>query len=77
MPAKELYNIFKSRSPQVLTVDCQSQPNKARVRRSTIKNAFIHQPRTWLQNTDIEKEILKLEAENINQAGGRHKILNI
>ncbi len=74
MSAKELYNIFKSRSPQVLTVDCQSQPNKARVRRSTIKNAFIHQPRSWLNNTDIEKEILKIEAENINQAGGRHGI---
>ncbi len=70
MNAEQLYNIFKSRSPQVLIIDSTIKPNKARVRRSTLKNAFIHQPRSWLQNTELEIEILKLESINKNQAGG-------
>jgi hypothetical protein len=70
MSADQLYNIFKSRSPQVLIIDSTSKPNKARVRRSTLKNAFIHHPRSWLQNTELETEILKIESINKNQAGG-------
>ena len=71
MTGEQLYHILKSRSPQVLIIDSRVKPNKARVRRSTIKNALIHQPRSWLQNTELETEILKLESINKNQAGGR------
>ena len=70
MESNQLYKIFKSRSPQVLTIDCSKTPHKARTRRSTIHNMFIHQPRSWLQNTQKEKEILELEEKNINQSGG-------
>jgi hypothetical protein len=70
MDSKQLYNIFKSRSPQVLTIDCTKKPHVARTRRSTIRNMFIHQPRSWLQHTEKEAEILKLEETNINQSGG-------
>jgi hypothetical protein len=66
-----IHNIFKSISPQVLIIDCTTKPNKARVRRSTIKNALIHQPRSWLKNSELEAEILKYELINKNQAGGK------
>lgn len=56
MESNQLYKIFKSRSPQVLTIDCSKTPHKARTRRSTIHNMFIHQPRSWLQNTQKKKK---------------------
>jgi hypothetical protein len=77
---KELYDYFKSKLPQIIEVDTRINPNNIQLKRTTIKNMLIHQPRTILDNLEFNdlKERLLINANIKNElAGGIRYKLNI
>jgi hypothetical protein len=77
---KELYDYFKSKLPQIIEVDCKVTPNNIQLKRTTIKNMFIHQPRTIFNDpiyTPIKEKILTYANTRNELAGGVKYKLNI
>jgi hypothetical protein len=67
---KELYDYFKSKSPQIIEVDTRREPNNIRLLRTTIKNMLIHQPRNILDPKNKKENIIKYANERNHLAGG-------
>ena len=68
---KKVYSYFKSKAPQVLLIQCMKPPQKdiVNLKRTTLSNMFIHQPRlSYLTQENIDK-ILKVESERKQEAG--------
>ncbi len=59
--------------PQILEVDTRNIPNPMHLRRTSIQNMLIHQPRTLLDdpaNAAIKQNLLTYANTRNNQAGG-------
>ena len=73
------YRYFKSKLPQILEVDCTQTPtNTMQLRRTTIKNMLIHQPRDNINhhsNIDFKRSLLDFANIRNDQSGG-NKIYN-
>jgi hypothetical protein len=68
---KTLYSYFKSKAPQVLLVQCMKLPLKdiVSLKRTTLSNMFIHQPRLSYLTQEIIDKILKVEDSRKQEAG--------
>jgi hypothetical protein len=68
---ESIYSYFKSKAPQVLLAQCMKPPQKdiVNLKRTTLSNMFIHQPRlSYISQENIDK-ILKIESERKQEAG--------
>ncbi len=78
---KRLYDYLKSKLPQILEVNTTVNPNTMQLRRTTIKNMLIHQPRDEIfdpTRATIKADLITYSNTNNAMAGGyiNYKFIN-
>jgi hypothetical protein len=68
---KTVYSYFKSKAPQVLLIQCTKPPMKdiVNLKRTTLSNMFIHQPRLSYISQERINKIIQFESTRKQEAG--------